>query len=202
MHGFQAYWTFGHTRARYFPPEVGGVIPQSPLATTVFRIDHDQAFQHTTVLRYQRPRNGEWVDFTWRYDSGLVAGSVPDIPSALALTAAQQAAIGFNCNGVFATISNPITSCDSGGGATRIVIPAPGTENDDHNPPRIAARNLFNIAVGTDNLFHKETGGRVTLRFSIQNLTNKVALYNFLSTFSGTHFVAPRTYQVAIGYAF
>jgi hypothetical protein len=29
-----------------------------------------------------------------------------------------------------------------------------------------------------------------------------VTLYNFLSTFSGTHFVAPRTYQVAIGYAF
>ncbi len=21
LHGFQAYWTFGHTRARYFPPE-------------------------------------------------------------------------------------------------------------------------------------------------------------------------------------
>ena len=201
IHGFQAYWTFGHTRARYFPPEVGGVIPQSPLATTVFRIDHDQAFQHTAVFRYQRPRNAEWVDFTWRYDSGLVAGSVPDIPSALALTAAQQAAIGFYCNGVFATVNSPITSCDSGGGATRVVIPAPGTENDDHNPPRIAARNLFNVAVGTDNLFHKE-GGRVTLRVAIENLTNKVALYNFLSTFSGTHFVAPRTYQVSIGYAF
>jgi hypothetical protein len=202
MHGFQAYWTFGHTRARYFPPEVGGVIPQSPLATTVFRIDHDQAFQQTAVLRYQRPRNAEWVDFTWRYDSGLVAGSVPDIPSALALTAAQQAAIGFYCNGVFATINNPITSCDSGGGATRIVIPPPGTENDDHNPPRIAPRNLFNIAFGTDNLFHKETGGRVTLRLTVQNLTNRVALYNFLSTFSGTHFVPPRTYQLRIGYAF
>ncbi len=30
------------------------------------------------------------------------------------------------------------------------------------------------------------------------NLTNKVALYNFLSTFSGTHFVAPRNYQAAV----
>ena len=28
LHGFQAYWTFGHTRARYFPPEDGGLIPQ------------------------------------------------------------------------------------------------------------------------------------------------------------------------------
>jgi hypothetical protein len=29
-----------------------------------------------------------------------------------------------------------------------------------------------------------------------------VALYNFLSTFSGTHFIAPRTYQASLGYAF
>ena len=28
LKGFQAYWTFGHTRARYFPPEDGGLIPQ------------------------------------------------------------------------------------------------------------------------------------------------------------------------------
>jgi len=29
-----------------------------------------------------------------------------------------------------------------------------------------------------------------------------VALYNFLSTFSGTHFIPPRTYQASIGYVF
>ena len=33
-------------------------------------------------------------------------------------------------------------------------VPAPGTENDDHNPPRIAPRHLFDLAVGDDNLFH------------------------------------------------
>ena len=42
----------------------------------------------------------------------------------------------------------------------------------------------------------------MTLRFAVENLTNKVTLYNFLSTFSGTHFVPPRTVQVSIGYAF
>ena len=62
--------------------------------------------------------------------------------------------------------------------------------------------NLFNVGVGTDNLFHSESTHRITLRFTIENLTNKVALYNFLSTFSGTHFVPPRTYQVALGYTF
>jgi hypothetical protein len=34
-----------------------------------------------------------------------------------------------------------------------VKIPAAGTENDDHNPPRIAPRNLFDVAVGHDNLF-------------------------------------------------
>jgi hypothetical protein len=34
------------------------------------------------------------------------------------------------------------------------------------------------------------------------NLTNKDALYNFLSTFSGTHFVTPREYTVQIGVTF
>jgi hypothetical protein len=42
----------------------------------------------------------------------------------------------------------------------------------------------------------------VRLRFSVINLTNKEALYNFLSTFSGTHFVTPRAYQVHLGVTF
>jgi outer membrane receptor protein involved in Fe transport len=41
-----------------------------------------------------------------------------------------------------------------------------------------------------------------SLRFSVVNLTNKVALYNFLSTFSGTHYVTPRTFTVELGFHF
>jgi hypothetical protein len=81
------------------------------------------------------------------------------------------------------------------------VIPKEGTGNDDHNPPRVSPRHLFDIGAGTDNLFHTERV-RTTLRFAVTNLTNKVALYNFLSTFSGTHFVTPRAYQVALGIVF
>ena len=202
LHGFQAYMTLGHTRARYFPPETGGLVPLGGFAGGVFRIDHDQAYQQTAVFRYQRPHNAEWVDFTWRYDSGLVVSGVPDTEAALALTAAQQVAIGFSCNGVFATYGNPITACAGLGGSKLLTLPQTGQENDDHNPDRVKARNLFNLGVGTDNLFHKEQGGRWTLRLAVENLTNKVTLYNFLSTFSGTHFVPPRTYQVSIGYAF
>ena len=73
--------------------------------------------------------------------------------------------------------------------------------NADHNPPRIAPRHLLDAAVGTDNLFQAEKI-RTTLKFTVTNLTNTASLYNFLSTFSGTHFVAPRSYQVELGWVF
>ena len=43
---------------------------------------------------------------------------------------------------------------------------------------------------------------KMGFRFDVINLTNKVSLYNFLSTFSGTHFVAPRSYQAAVTLGF
>jgi len=202
LHGFQAYWTFGHTRARYFPPENGGLVSQGqPLATGVFRIDHDQAFQSTGVFRYQR-KNAEWVSLAWRYDNGLVVSGVPDVAAALTLTAAQQTSIGFACNGVYATFTNPITTCNGTGTSKLVALPQTGQENDDHNPARVKPRNVFNLGIGTDNLFHTEKHERITASFEIANLTNKVALYNFLSTFSGTHFLQPRTVVARIGLVF
>jgi hypothetical protein len=201
LHGFQAYSTLGHTRARFFGPEIGGLIFNSPLNDSVFRIDHDQALQQTSFLRYQHGKDGMWASFTWRFDSGEVAGSVTDLADALALTADQQAAIGFYCGSQAATLTHPITSCSAGYGASRLVIPAAGTFNADHNPPRIAARNLFDVAVGTDNLFHREKL-KTTLKLTAINLTNNEALYNFLSTFSGTHFVTPRSYQLSLGWVY
>jgi len=203
--GLSAFFVAGHTRARYFPPETGGLFFNSDLPEGVFRIDHDQAFQQTTQVQYQFNRFKElkpYVAFTWRYDSGLVAGSVPDFDTALTLTPDQQSQIGLFCGGVFATPTQGLTSCgDSNRGATRVVIPADGTANDDHNPPRIAPRHLFDASVGTDNLFRSERA-KVTLRLTGINLTNKEALYNFLSTFSGTHFVTPRAFQAQVGITF
>ena len=80
-------------------------------------------------------------------------------------------------------------------------VTADGTASDDHNPPRVAPRHLFDLSVGTDNLFRTEHT-RVTLRLTVINLTNKEALYNFLSTFSGTHFVSPRVFQGQVGVTF
>src|SRR5262249_45722487 len=112
LRGFQAYWTFGHTRARYFPPETGGLAPQgAPLAGGVFLIDHDQKFQSTLNFRYQRPKNAEWIAFTYRYDSGLVVSGIPDADFAITgLTPNQQVTIGLACKGAYATVANPITA--------------------------------------------------------------------------------------------
>jgi hypothetical protein len=200
--GLSAYVTLGHTRARVFGPENGGLIFDAPVDVSVVRIDHDQALQSTAHVQYQFAKNGPWLALTWRYDSGIVSGAVPDLASVLGLTADQQAQIGFHCGDQVATPSNRIAACSSSAwGAEMVRIPAPGTENDDTNPARVLPRHLFNVGVGTDNLFHTDRV-RWTLRLQALNVANKQALFNFLSTCSGTHFVAPRSYRAELGVAF
>ncbi len=48
IHGWSAYSAMGHTRSRFFGPETGGILFNSPVDASVFRIDHDQAFQQNT----------------------------------------------------------------------------------------------------------------------------------------------------------
>ena len=86
-------------------------------------------------------------------------------------------------------------------GSKYLKIPAAGTENDDHNPPRVAPRNLFDLAVGDDNLFRGDRF-KWSARLTAINVANKEALYNFLSTFSGTHYVTPRTVAMEVGFHF
>lgn len=200
--GISAFTTLGHARARVFGPEIGGLIFGSPVDRSVVRIDHDQALQQTTHIQYQLPRNGPWIAFTWRYDSGIISGAVPDLASILGLTGDQQAQIGFYCGDQVATPWGRITTCDSSDwGAKLVRIPAPGTANDDTNPARVRPRHLFNLGVGTDNLFRTDKV-RWTLRLTALNMTDKVSLYNFLSTCAGTHFVPPRSYRAELGIAF
>ncbi len=208
--GFSAYSVLGHTRSRFFGPEVGGLFFNDANVTdaAVFRIDHDQAFQQTTHFQYQPKANGSWMGFNWRYESGLVAGAVPfasdnTTPVDLTvLTPDQQAQIQLACGGVVATLAAPLTSCAPSSLSSPLVkIPVAGTENDDKNPPRVAPRNLFDVAAGWDNVFHKDKV-KTNLTFTVLNVTDKVALYNFLSTFSGTHFVPPRSYTGQVTFTF
>ena len=205
-HGLTAFVVMSGVNSRFFDPQVGG-LGTDFTTQGVFRIDHDQKFQQTTHLQYQPKKALPWIAFNWRYDNGLVAGAVPvadaGVPVDLTgLTADQQIQAGLVCGTQVPTLTAPLTTCDpSLYRSTRISLPAPGTENDDHNPPRIAPRHLFDLSVGHDNLFHADRY-KWSLRFTVINLTNEVALYNFLSTFSGTHFVTPRTYTAEVGFHF
>jgi hypothetical protein len=231
FHGLTALVVFSSVAARFFPPQTSGLgvtVGQSGLP---FRIDHDEKFNQTTHVQYQPWKQGPWLGFNWRYDSGLVAGQTPCFGGNCAqgitvggtnfisltdsfgtpLTADQEFQSGLFCGSQRATPSTligfsipgtAVLACPvSQFGSTLLNVPKPNTENDDKNPPRIAARHLFDIAIGHDNVFHGERY-KWSARFSVINLTNNYALYNFLSTFSGTHYVTPRTFTAELGFHF
>ncbi len=221
FHGFTAFVVMSSVAARFFGPQVTGIgtTPSSFGVGGVFRIDHDEIFNPTTHLQYQIGKRGPWIGFNWRYDSGLVAGPAPcaggncangpngtdSIVDVSGITPDQQFEAGLYCGSVHATPTTPISPSGlcpaSQYGSTLLQIPAAGTENDDHNPPRIASRNLFDISIGHDNLFHGDRC-KWSARLSIVNIGNTEALYNFLSTFSGTHYVTPRAITGTIGFHF
>jgi len=158
---------------------------------------------------------------TCSFTTSTLDGGSADIPkgdvallnnvNGLPLTADQEFQAGLTCNGVAPTPTTPTGTFYAPAGiyicpasqltSTLVKIPAPGTEQDDRNPQRIQPRHLFDLAVGDDNLF----GGdhyRWSARVTVINLANNYVLYNFLSTFSGTHYVTPRTVTGEIGFHF
>jgi hypothetical protein len=135
--------------------------------------------------------------------NGVPAVNLINTISGLPLTADQQFQAGLTCAGVSATPFQALPSpCPASQlGSTLLKIPAPGTENDDHKPQRTQPRHLFDLALGDDNLFHGDRY-KWSVQLTAVNLLNKEALYNFLSTFSGTHYVTPRTLTVEVGFHF
>ncbi len=177
-------------------------------------------------------KRGPFIGFNWRFDSGLVAGNAPCYGLASAdpntpcgvssttingqpailmvsalgapLSGDQEFQAGLVCNGFKATPTNPIPNgyCLASQFTSNLInIPAPNTGDNDKNPQRIAHRSLFDLSVGQDNLFNTDKN-RMSLRLTAVNLANKYALYNFLSTFSGTHYVTPRALTAEVGFHF
>lgn len=141
----------------------------------------------------------------------LVAANVGSVP----LSPDQEFEAGFTCNGLHAaapSAANPVgVGLGYGGvlgvcpstafGSNLIKVPGPNAEQDDANPPRIQARNLFDLSIGDDNLFHGDRY-RWSAQLTVINIANNYVLYNFLSTFSGTHYVTPRTLTAQVGFHF
>jgi hypothetical protein len=226
VHGFTAYVVMSSVAARFYGPQISGIGATPGIGGGVFRIDHDEKFNQTTHVQYQPWKKSPWVALNWRYDSGLVAGALPyaggetitngpagingeganDVVDASSITPDQQFQAGLYCKlpggTVYATPTIGLPLCPAlDYGSKFLTIPAPDTEDDDNNPPRVAPRNLFDVSVGDDNLFLKDRY-RWSLRLTAINVTNKVALYNFLSTFSGTHYVTPRAMTAELGFHF
>jgi hypothetical protein len=229
-HGFTAFVTLSSVAARFFSPQIGGLGTTVGQVPGPFRIDHDERFNQTTHAQYtlqRTPLKGAYIGFNWRFDSGLVAGEVPcygtgaanDCPQSTTLggqpaismqdaegnplTADEEFQAGLTCGNIHATPTQalPSTCLASQFGSTLVNVPAAGTENDDHNPPRIKPRSLFDLSVGDDNVLHTKRE-QFSARLTVINLSNKYALYNFLSTFSGTHYVTPRSVTAEIGFHF
>ena len=226
-HGFSALLVFSSVSARFFTPQIGGAGATVGSSGLPFRIDHDERFNQSTHLQYQPWKRGPWIGFDWRYDSGLVAGATPcygvnpgnDCPQSTTLngqpailmqdavgnplSADLEFEAGFACNGVRATPTQALPSiCPASQFTSNLIqIPAPNVENDDRKPPRISQRNLFDLAIGDDNLFHGDRF-KWSAQLTAVNLANQYALYNFLSTFSGTHYVTPRALTAEIGFHF
>jgi hypothetical protein len=134
------------------------------------------------------------MGFNWRYDSGLVAGATPcfgvnafnNCPGSVViggvnnvsmgaanvgeipLSADQESEAGLICNGVRATPTAPLPfNCPAASFSSPLIkVPAQNTENDDHNPPRIASRRLFDLSLGHDNFAATNTNGARSLRLS------------------------------------
>lgn len=128
----------------------------------------------------------------------MVDTNIPPGPATngvpLPLTADEEFQAGFECGTERATPNHALPAvCPANQFHSSLInIPAPGTANNDHNPQRVAPRSLFDLDLGKDNIFHADRY-KIDLDLTAINLANKYALYNFLSTFSGTHYVTPRT---------
>ncbi len=137
------------------------------------------------------------VDNNIPFSINPVTGGTAYLP----LTADEEFQSGLACNGDRATQTHqigvqiagtPYYECQASQLTSSLLkVPGPSTGDNDHNPPRVAPRNLFDVSLGKDNIFHADRY-KVNLDFTAINVTDKYALYNFLSTFSGTHYVTPR----------
>ena len=228
FHHLSAFVVMSSVAARFFPPQSAGAGATVGQSGYPFRIDHDERFNETTHVQYQVPGKGvfkPWISFNWRYDSGLVAGSVP----CYGVTDPNSP-----CTDTSVTLPNGQPGVDLSGLTAdeefRLASPAMGSRlRQTRLCPRPALRlntlrrwlRFLRLTPGTTtrtrNAFSHATS--LTLRWEKTTSSKASAISGvcgspastwqtstrsttFLSTFSGTHYVTPRALSAEVGFHF
>ena len=170
--GVHGFLSFGHTRAVYVAPPVGGLFLDAEAIDTLtggpFLIDHDQNLQVQSAWFYDFGASGVWAGTNVRYDSGLV-------------TDADPASLAADPDNAFAA---PFVRVHGGG---------------PYDPNRIAPRTVWDFSAGID---FKKYGAPLTAQVDLLNAFDEDGVYNILSVFGGTHVIPPRTLAARLRYQF
>lgn len=171
--GFSGSFSLTHSSARGVPPFAGGLFLSEEAVTGI------EASGEPFPLDHDEPLASSFL-VTW------------EAPERLGLFATLEgrydSGLPTDVEDVAAVAANPDL--------------APGLALVDFSkdPTRVESRFLLNASVGKKLFKHENYGA--DLQVSALNLTNQDRLYNFLSVFSGTHYVPPRSVSVRLSFDF
>ena len=172
-HGWSAYFSAGTVRTIFYSPTVGGLTSADPLINGPAGTPY--LIDHDQKLTMQLGLHYKYQGFHVQVIGRYDSGLEAGDPTRPGVAGNPDYAFG---------------------------IPFVHLNNDSLVGPnyRVNPRTVWNLSLGQQI----KTGGRTTLDVGadLLNVFNEVALYNFLSTFGGTHVIAPRTLAVHLKYSF
>jgi len=172
-HGFSAYFSAGTVRTIFFSPTVGGLTSADPLINGPAGTPY--LIDHDQKLTMQLGLHYKYQGFHAQVIGRYDSGLEAGNPTAPGVAGNPDYAFG---------------------------IPFVHLSGDSLVGPnwRVNPRDVWNLSLGQA----VKTGGRseLDLGADLLNVFNQAALYNFLSTFGGTHVIAPRTLALHVKYKF
>jgi len=157
----------------YFNFSAGRALATPPLSAGLFIGEEAvELFDSSTQFRIDHDQSfsGQWAAIYEHGGSGLWTSVMSRYDSGLPTEIEDPAAVA----------ADP----DSAAGLPLVDL--------TQTPARVRPRLVWNWSLGKE--FFRDKRGKFVLQFDVLNLTNQRRLFNFLSVFSGTHYIPPRTY--------
>jgi hypothetical protein len=172
-HGFSGYFSAGTVRTIFYSPTVGGLTSADPLINGPAGTPY--LIDHDQKLTMQLGAHYKYQGFHVQVIGRYDSGLEAGDPTAAGVAGNPDYAFG---------------------------IPFVHLNNDSLVGPnwRVNPRTVWNLSLGQK--FNTGAKSSIEAGADLLNVFNEVALYNFLSTFGGTHVVAPRTLAVHLKYNF